>query len=133
MSAPEPIIEVKPVTSTQGAAHGAAKKSTASAGTTAGGDAFRTPSYGRKAVSGEGAAASPAAQTVTQATVIGETGSATATKAPSRTAGAVQLVAGSAIALVGVPLLLLPGPGLLAIGGGVALAVGGLKKLRRGK
>ena len=126
MSAPEPIIDVTPVASTQSdASNGGAKDAMHNDAKNSG--AFRTPSYGRKAGKAK-SAASPTAQ-VAQATVIGDTGTAATAKKPRRAAGAAQLVAGSAIALVGVPMLILPGPGLLAIGGGAALAASGLKKL----
>lgn len=132
MSAPEPIIDVTPVASTQSAPKNTAAASTtenaASKNSGTSPSTFHTPSYGRKAAQPRGAG-SQRTPPVAQATVIGDAGAATAVKKPNRASGAVQLVAGSAIALVGVPMLILPGPGLLAIGGGMALAASGLKKL----
>ena len=79
-------------------------------------DAFRAPSYGKKAAPAAKAAAS----------VIDGKGSQ---KKPNVVGGAVQTAVGGALMLVGVPMLILPGPGLVAIGGGAALAAGGIKKI----
>lgn len=114
-----PIIDVNPVASTSDAAHTAQPS---------GADSFRAPSFGKNAEpAAAGARANTGADTVVNATIIGEGRSAE--KKPSRLGGVVQTAVGGAIMLVGVPMLILPGPGLLAIGGGAVVATRGIKKV----